>query len=146
MVASKLLSGLAGALTVTALNYIGQRLTSQAPRLDEVGRRAVRKTSQNVAGTTPDESTVQAAALGTDLVSNSMFYSLVGVGRAKRPELRGLLAGAAAGALGVLLIPMLGLGRKTVGVGAKGKAMAVGQYALAGLAAGLAHRVQRRTM
>jgi hypothetical protein len=144
MSASKMVSGLVGAAAATGLNYLGQRLTSQAPRLDALGREAVRKTSRNVVGTTPDESTVQATALGTDLISNSMFYSLAGVGRAKRPELRGLLAGAAAGAALVVLAPMLGFSKRNVGVGPKGKAMAVGHYALAGLAAGLAHRMQRR--
>jgi hypothetical protein len=144
MPASKMLSGLVGAAAVTGLNYLGQRIMPQAPRLDALGRNAVRKASQAVAGTQPDESTVHATALGGDLVSNSMIYSLAGVGRAKRPEVRGLLAGLAMGAAVVVLAPMLGLGRRTTGVGGKGKAMAVGQYALGGLAAGLAHRVQRR--
>lgn len=144
MPASKMLSGLVGAAAVTGLNYLGQRITPQTPRLDALGRNAVRKTSQAVVGTKPDESTVHATALGGDLVSNSMIYSLAGVGRAKRPEVRGLLAGLAMGAAVVVLAPMLGLGRRTTGVGTKGKAMAVGQYALGGLAAGLAHRVQRK--
>lgn len=144
MPASKMLSGLVGAAAVTGLNYLGQRITPQAPRLDELGRNAVRKTSKAVAGTKPDESTVQATALGGDLVSNSMIYSLAGVGRAKRPEVRGLLAGLAMGAAVVVLAPMLGLGKRTIGVGTRGKAMAIGQYALGGLAAGMAHRVQRR--
>lgn len=144
MPASKMLSGLVGAAAVTGLNYLGQRITPKAPRLDELGRNAVRKTSKAVVGTKPDESTVQATALGGDLVSNSMIYSLAGVGRAKRPELRGLLAGLAMGTAAVILAPMLGLGRRTTGVGVKGKAMAIGQYALGGLAAGLTHRVQRR--
>ncbi len=144
MGASKMVSGLVGAAAVTGLNYLGQRITPQAPRLDALGRNAVRKTSNAVIGTTPDESTVHAAALGGDLISNSMIYSLAGVGRAKRPELRGLLAGLAMGAAVVVLAPMLGLGRRTTGIGTKGKAMAVGQYALGGLAAGLAHRAQRK--
>ena len=143
MAASKMISGLVGAAAVTGLNYLGQKLTPQAPRLDELGRRAVRKSSKAVAGTKPDETTVQATALGGDLISNSMIYSLAGVGRSKRPELRGVLAGVGMGAAVVLLAPLLGLGGRTTGVGAKGKAMAIGQYALGGLAAGLAHRVQR---
>lgn len=144
MAASKMVSGLVGAAAVTGLNYLGQRLTPQAPRLDALGRQAVRKTSNKVAGTQPDESTVQATALGGDLISNSMIYSLAGVGRSKRPEMRGVLAGVAMGAAVVLLAPMLGFGKRNVGIGTKGKAMAIGQYALGGLAAGLAHRVQRQ--
>lgn len=143
MPASKMLSGLVGAAAVTGLNYLGQRITPKAPRLDSLGREAVRKTSRTVAGAKPDESTIQATALSTDLVSNSMFYSLAGIGRSRRPELRGLLAGAAAGAALVVLAPMLGFSKRNVGIGAKGKAMAIGQYALGGLAAGLAQRVQR---
>ncbi|MBA3314640.1 MAG: hypothetical protein M3552_08090 [Planctomycetota bacterium] len=146
MAASKMVSGLVGAAAVTGLNYLGQRISSQAPRLDELGRQAVRKTSRNVAGTQPSEQTVQATALGGDLMTNSMIYSLAGVGRAKRPEMRGLLAGVAMGAAVVLLAPMLGFGKRTTGIGPKGKAMAVGQYALGGLAAGLTHRVQRSLM
>lgn len=143
MAASKMVSGLVGAAAVTGLNYLGQQITPKAPRLDELGRQAVRKTSKNVATTVPDESTVHATALGGDLISNSMIYSIAGVGRSKRPELRGVLAGVAMGTAVVLLAPMLGFGRRTTGIGAKGKAMAIGQYALGGLAAGLAHRVQR---
>lgn len=143
MPASKMMSGLVGAAAVTGLNYLGQRISPKAPRLDEFGREAVRKTSNNVVGTKPSESAVHATALGGDLISNSMIYSLAGVGRSKRPELRGVLAGVAMGAAVVLLAPMLGLGRRTTGIGPKGKAMAIGQYALGGLAAGLAHRVQR---
>ena len=143
MAASKMLSGLVGAAAVTGLNYLGQQITPKAPRLDALGRNAVRKSSDAVAGTTPDETTVKATALGGDLISNSMIYSLAGVGRAKRPELRGLLAGVAMGTAVIVLAPMLGLGRRNTGIGTKGKAMAIGQYALGGLAAGLAHRVQR---
>ena len=143
MAASKMLSGLVGAAAVTGLNYLGQTITPKAPRLDEIGRSAVRKSSKAVVGTKPDESTVQATALGGDLISNAMIYSLAGVGRAKRPELRGILAGAAMGAAVVLLAPRLGLGNRPTGVGGKGRAIAIGQYALGGLAAGLAHRVQR---
>lgn len=144
MAASKMLSGLAGAAAVTGLNYLGKRLTADAPKLDLLGRRAVRKASDAVAGETPSEGTVQATALGGDLMTNSLFYSAVGVGRAKRPEVRGLVAGLAMGTAVVVLAPMLGLGGKPLGRGAKGKAMAIGQYALGGLAAGLAHRVQRK--
>jgi hypothetical protein len=144
MAASKMLSGVAGAAAVTGLNYLGQRITPKAPRLDELGRNFVRKAGKAATGSKPDEETVHATALGGDLISNTMVYSLAGVGRAKRPEVRGLLAGLAMGAAVVVLAPMLGLGKKTAGVGAKGKAMAIGQYALAGLAAGLAHRVQRK--
>lgn len=143
MAASKMISGLVGAAAVTGLNYLGQRITSGAPRLDELGRKAVRKSSNAVAGTKPDESTVQATAVGGEMISNSMIYSLVGVGRSKRPELRGALAGLGMGAAVVLLAPLFGLGGRTTGVGTRGKTMAIGQYALGGLAAGLAHRVQR---
>jgi hypothetical protein len=143
MPASKMFSGLVGAAAVTGLNYLGQRLTPQAPRLDELGRQAVRKTSRNLVASKPSEEAVQATALGGDLMTNSMIYSLAGVGRSKRPEVRGLLAGAAMGAAVVLLAPMLGFGKRTTGIGTKGKAMAIGQYALGGLAAGLTHRVQR---
>lgn len=143
MAASKMISGLVGAAAVTGLNYLGQRITSYAPHLDKLGEKAVRKSSKAVTGTKPDETTVQATALGGELISNSMVYSLAGVGRSKRPELRGVLAGVGMGAAVVLLAPLLGLGNRTTGVGTRGKAMAIGQYALGGLAAGLAHRVQR---
>ena len=143
MQASKALSGLAGAAMVTGLNYLGQQLTSSAPQLDLLGRQAVRKTAGGLDAEQPSESTVQATALGGDLATNSMIYSLAGVGRAKNPILRGVLVGAAMGAVVVLLAPKLGFARRATGKGWQGKAMAIGQYALGGATAGMTHRLQR---
>ena len=140
---SKLLSGVAGAAAVTGLNYLGQKLTPAAPRLDVLGRKAVRKTASALPGDQPNESTVQATALAGDATINSLYYAAVGLGRSENPLVRGAVAGALMGVAVVAIAPLLGMGRRPVGEGLTGKAMAIGQYTLGGVAAGMAHRVQR---
>lgn len=140
---SQMLSGVAGAAAVTGLNYLGQKLTPAAPRLDVLGRNAVRQGSRGVVGEVPSDATVRGTALIGDATLNSLFYGLAGIGRSKNPVVRGAAAGAVMGLAVVAIAPLLGLGRRPVGVGWTGKAMAVGQYTLGGIAAGLAHRVQR---
>jgi hypothetical protein len=69
-----------------------------------------------------------------DLAGNAMFYAPALSG--KRPWLRGLLLGAAAGVGAVFLTPKLGLPRRHRGLTMRTQLMTVGLYTLGGLAAG----------
>src|SRR3954469_25305689 len=92
-----MLSGLVGAAAVTAIHESVRRIRSDAPRLDTLGRRAIAGGMEAVGMEPPGEDRLQAAALAGDLVSNSLFYALVGVGKPSGALARGAALGAAAG-------------------------------------------------
>jgi len=128
------LSGLAGAATLTLVHETARRILSNAPRMDRVGERAIARGMEGLNLEPPHRSTLHNMALAGDLVSNTLFYSLVGAGRGL-PLARGAALGAAAG-LGALLVPpLIGLGRRPQARNAKTGAMTFAWYLLGGLAA-----------
>jgi hypothetical protein len=106
------LSGLAGALTVTALNEIGRRVAPHTPRLEVMGERGL-SAAMRVAGAEPPKGRAlfRWTMLG-DLASNTSYYSMVSGMFPRRPWLGGALLGVAAGVGAVALPKPLGLGRQ----------------------------------
>ena len=89
-------SGLVGATSVAALNYVASRFLPGAPRLDVLGLQLVTAAFKKLGIQPPSGLPATALALLGSLASNSMFYGLVGLGGPKTAWLRG-------GALGVEL-------------------------------------------
>jgi hypothetical protein len=106
----RLLAGLVGALTVTVLNESVRRMMPHAPRIDVIGERGLTKVLRAVGITPPQGRTLYWSTLAADLISNSLFYSLVGVGRPEGAGNRGLLLGLGAGVGAAGLPPRIGLG------------------------------------
>ena len=138
--AEAILGGLAGAVALTALHETARRLLPAAPRMDILGRRALAKGLEAAGIDPPGEDSQQAIALAGDLASNTLYYSLIGVGSPAGAPLRGALLGAAAGLGAVVLPPYLGLGKAPRGLTPEVKAMTVAWYTVGGLVAGLAAR------
>jgi hypothetical protein len=110
--------------------------------MDVLGMRAIAKSLQRGAGQEPppaDE--LHTLALAGDIVANSLYYSLVGVGRPRGAVARGALLGLAAGVGAVLLPEPLGLGNEPSARTTETKAMTIGWYLAGGLAAALAYRL-----
>jgi hypothetical protein len=104
-----LAAGLAGALALNALHETARRLRpADAPRMDILGMRALDKLFNRAGVTPPAENKLYGLTLAADVVSNALYYGLVGSGR--HSLRRGLLLGLAAGAGGVVLPGPLGLG------------------------------------
>jgi hypothetical protein len=78
------------------------------------------------------------AALVGDIVSNSLYYSLVGAGPARDAMRNGALLGLAAGLAAVFLPERLGLGRQPTEDTPETQLMTVAWYTIGGLAAGAA--------
>ncbi|MFC7666540.1 hypothetical protein ACFQT0_03190 [Hymenobacter humi] len=103
-----LTAGLAGAVALTALHETVRRLRpTDAPRMDVTGMRGLRKLLRKTEVPQPDNATLYGLTMAGDLLSNGIYYSLVGSGR--HTVRRGLLLGVAAGVGGVLLPGPLGL-------------------------------------
>jgi hypothetical protein len=74
------------------------------------------------------------------VVSNSLYYALVGVGGPSGALARGAALGALAGLGAVALPPLMGLGHRPGARTVQTAAMTFGWYLIGGLAAALAYR------
>ena len=140
--ASKLLtalgSGLAGAATLNAIHETVRRIRpADAPRMDTYGRRSIARGLEMAGVTPPSKDALQGLALAGDLVTNSLYYALVGVGSPdpRSAMCRGAALGAAAGIGAVVLPPMMGLGSAPSRRTPQTKAMTFAWYLAGGLAA-----------
>lgn len=135
-----LASGVAGALTLTAVHETARKNLSAAPRMDVLGMRAISKSLQAVGSSVPKSDQLHQVALAGDVLANSAYYSLVALGKPETAPTRGALLGLAAGIGAVLLPGPIGLGEAPSNRTTATQAMTVGWYVLGGLAAGVAYR------
>ena len=131
-------SGLVGACALTLIHETARRFVDDAPRMDVVGMRAITRGLRAVDVDPPVP--LHEAALVGDLVSNSLYYSLVGAGPRREALRNGALLGLAAGLGAVYLPEPLGLGRQPARNSTETNLLTVAWYLLGGLAAGAAYR------
>ena len=138
-----LAAGFAGAVALTALHETARRLRPHdAPRMDVLGERGLRKILNLADLPQPAEGVAYTATMLGDILSNGLYYSLVGSG--KHSLQRGLLLGTAAGVGGVLLPGPMGLGEAPSNRTPQTQAMTVAWYTVGGLVAGLVSQRLRR--
>ncbi|GAB3920148.1 hypothetical protein GCM10028804_13840 [Larkinella terrae] len=128
-------SGLIGAGVLTALHETARHLIDEAPRADLLGMRAIQKVMEKTDAEPPDDRELHTWALGGDLVSNALYYSLIGLTKPRHALLAGAALGLAAGAGAVGLPGPLGLGTEPTRRTTATAAMTVGWYLIGGLAA-----------
>jgi hypothetical protein len=131
-------SGLVGACALTLIHESARRYIDDAPRMDVVGMRAIAKTFRAVDAEPPVP--LHETALAGELVSNSLYYGLVGLGGARDGVRNGGLLGLAAGLAAVYLPEPLGLGRQPAKNSTETNLLTVAFYVLGGLAAGAAYQ------
>jgi hypothetical protein len=136
-----IVSGLVGAATVTLINETARRFIKDAPRLDVLGKRAFAYPLMSAGKEPPPNSELYWYTLGGDIVANSLYYSLVGVGGASSAMLIGGILGTAAGVGTVALSEPLGLGDEPVNRTTETEIMTVAWYLAGGLAAGAAYQM-----
>jgi hypothetical protein len=130
-----LIGGLAGACAVTIIHELLKRNDPEAPRLDKLGMEALSKGLEKADQPVPEQKDLFWWALGTDIIMNSLYYSLAGIGKRKDAMGKGSILGAAAG-LGALFLPKpLGLSERHSNRTFKTKMMSMGLYMLGGLIA-----------
>jgi hypothetical protein len=132
-------SGLVGAVALTLIHETGRRMRDDAPRLDVLGMRAIAKSLQAADVEQPDME-LRDLALAGDLVSNSFYYSLIGLGKREDAWLCGAALGLAAGLGAVTLPGPLGLGPQPTERAPTTQLMTVAWYLAGGLAAAAAYR------
>jgi hypothetical protein len=120
--------GLAGAASVTLIHETMRRIVPQAPRMDLLGMNAISKGLRKTGFKTPAENKLFTWALVGDLASNSLYYSLAGIGKEKNAWTKSAVLGLAAG-LGAVLLPRpLGLEEKHSNKTFATQVMTVGLY------------------
>ncbi|CAM4058569.1 hypothetical protein [Deinococcus marmoris] len=134
------LVGLAGAVTVTLLNEGVRRVLPHAPRIEVIGERALAGSLDAVGVTPPQGASLYRWTLLGDLLSNTLYFGLVGLGARQGAWKRGGLLGLAAGVGAVVLPQPLGLGRQPGARSPMTPLLTVGWYLSGGLVSALTAR------
>ena len=129
---------------MTALNRAGQRFLPQAPRLDILGMRLAAKGLKKARVKPPKGPLLYAVSFIGEMVSNTLFYALVGLGKARNAWLRGGLLGLASGVAAVKLPEPMGIGKSPTARTRKTAVATVAWYVAGGLLAAVAYRRMRR--
>ncbi len=135
-----LVSGLAGACTLTLVHEAARHSVPHAPQVHVIGERALRRSARAVGSGRAEQRSLYGPALVGELISNGLYYSLVGIGGARHAVQVGAVMGAVAGVGAVTLPPRMGLGRQPDRKSPVTELMTIAWYTLGGLAAGLAYR------
>jgi hypothetical protein len=124
-----MLSGMAGAVAVTAVHEAARRVSSDAPRMDVVAMRALARATDAADLVRPGDDALHKAALAGELVCNSAYYAFA------TTWTRGVVLGLGAG-IGALLLPQsIGLGAPPRSDRLSNQLMTVAWYLVGGLAA-----------
>jgi len=138
-----LAAGFTGAVALTILHETMRHLRPHdAPRMDVLGERGLRKLLGMADAPQPDNTTAYIATMAGDVLSNGLYYTLVGSG--KHSLRRAVLLGVAAGVGGVVLPGPLGLGEAPSNRTPQTKAMTVAWYTFGGLVAGTVAQALRQ--
>ena len=133
-----MLAGAAGAGALTLVHQAARALTPAAPRMDVLGKRALRAAHGTLGAAVPADPNLEREALAGDLVANSAYYALVGASERGNIWLRGLTLGLAAGLGAVFLPRRIGLGDPPNAGRLDTQLMTVAWYVVGGLAAAAA--------
>jgi len=136
-VITNLLGGLAGAAVLNILHETVKRMDHDAPRIDLIGEEAVARSLESAELPVPEGDALYAAALAGDLVSNTLYYSLIGNGKTNNLLVRGVGYGLGAGLGALLLTKPMGLSDAPVTRTDKTKILTVAWYIVGGIVTAL---------
>jgi hypothetical protein len=131
-----LLAGLAGAVTLNVLHESLKKLDTEMPRVDLVGEEAVQKTLEPFNAQIEGEGNLYRTTLVSDLLSNGIYYSMIGAGSGKNIWRRAFALGIAGGVGAVVLPKPLGLDPRPVNKTNKTRILTVGYYLTGALVTG----------
>ncbi|HYH16168.1 MAG TPA: hypothetical protein VD794_13160 [Flavisolibacter sp.] len=129
--------GLAGACALTVVHELVKRAIPAAPRMDLLGMTALAKLLKGIGKNPPSETSLYYITMAGDIVSNSLYYSLAGVGKKKNAIVRGTLLGLAAGIGAVLLPKPMGLNPSYSNRTIQTQIMTIAWYTLGGFVSAL---------
>lgn len=132
-----LIGGLAGAVALNIIHEVARKLDPDAPQVQLVGEEALSKSIAALGGTPPTGNKLYAATLAGDLVSNALYFSMIGAGKKKSTLLRGAGYGLSAGIGALKLTEPMGLSDAPITKTNKTAILTVSWYLIGGLVAAL---------
>ncbi len=139
------LAGLGGAIALNVLHESLKKKDEDMPRVDLLGEEALQKTLHYFGTGIEGKDNLYKATLAGDILSNTMYYGMIGNGGKEYLFTRAIAYGLAAGVGAVTLPKPLGLDDEPVAHSNKTKALTVGYY-LAGalVTAGILKLLQKK--
>ncbi|MEJ7778860.1 MAG: hypothetical protein WKF68_04645 [Daejeonella sp.] len=128
-----LIAGFAGAAALNILHETIRKFDPEAPRLDLLGEDAVKKSIRalDLPALTGDK--LYEVTLAGDILSNTTYFSAIGMGEKKFLILKALGSGLSAGIAALKLPETMGLNEKPAAGTNKRKIMTVGYYVFGAL-------------
>jgi hypothetical protein len=123
-----LIAGLAGAVALNILHETLKKESNDVPRIDLLGEDAIQKTLKYFGGHIDNKETLYNATLAGDIVSNTLYYSIIGAGQAKYLWPKAIFVGLSAGIGAVKLPKPMGLDDTPVTKTDEVKVLTVGYY------------------
>ena len=142
-VITNITGGLAGALALNILHETIKRFDDNAPRIDLVGEEAISKGIERAGAKPLKGKSLYAATLAGDLLSNALYYSMIGLGRKDYLLLRGAAYGLSAGIGALELTKPLGLNDAPITRTNKTKVLTVAWYLFGGIVTALTIKALR---
>ena len=130
-----LAGGLAGTVTVASIHEALKRITPDAPRMDLLDMELIRKGLASMNKKIPADNELQRWAVGGELLCDTAYFGLAGMGGKKGVWLRGALLGLGAGIAAVVLPKPLGLPEESSNKTTATKLMTIGLYLIGGIVA-----------
>lgn len=131
-----LFAGLAGAVTLTVLHESLKRKAYDMPRVDLVGEEAVQAVLEPFGAEISDKRELYNTTLISDLLSNAIYYSMIGAGSGRNVWPRAISLGLAGGVGAVALPKPIGLDPKPVNKTNRTRALTVSYYLAGALVTG----------
>lgn len=128
-------SGVIGALALTAAHELGRRRFANAPRMDQVAMRGLRRL---LPGEHPDPTRLHKLALAGDLVANAAYYAVIPASTRRETWIRAVALGTAAGVCALILPQRFGIGAPRNSEKRSNQAMTLAWYLTGAVAAALA--------
>ena len=123
-----LVAGLGGAIALNLLHESLKHKDDDMPRVDLLGEEALEKGLEYVGAEIQGEDNLYKATLAGDIISNAMYYSMIGKGGVNNIWPRAVAIGVAAGVGAITLPEPLGLDDEPVTRTNKTKALTVSYY------------------
>ncbi|NTE05622.1 hypothetical protein G6M26_20505 [Agrobacterium tumefaciens] len=130
---TNLIAGFAGAVALNILHESLKNKSSNVPRVDRLGEEALGHALDFFGIGGKRGEALYAPTLAGDLISNTIYYSLIGNGNVKNVFSRGIVSGLAAGLGAVTLPKPMGLNPAPVAKNNQVKVLTVAYYLVGAL-------------